>query len=299
MSSPILILGSNGQVGWELQRSLAVLRPVVAATREHCDLASEDAVRSLVSACKPCAIVNAAAYTAVDAAQTDVEQAMQLNAVLPAVLADEATRARAWLIQYSTDYVFDGGKPAPYVEDDATAPLGVYGHSKLAGEHAARACERHVILRTSWVFGVHGGNFLKTMLRLARTRAELRVVDDQHGAPTSAAFIADATAHAVAALAAGRGAAGLYHLASSGSTSWCGYARYVLAEAARLGVPLACPAESVAPIASRDWPAPAQRPANSRLATRRLTGMFGVYPPAWQTQVSYVLQTLVALDDCA
>jgi len=293
MSSPILVLGSNGQVGWELQRSLAVLRPVVAATREHCDLASEDAVRSLVSACKPCAIVNAAAYTAVDAAQTDVEQAMQLNAVLPAVLADEATRARAWLIQYSTDYVFDGGKPAPYVEDDATAPLGVYGHSKLAGEHAARACERHVILRTSWVFGVHGGNFLKTMLRLGAERDTLQVVDDQIGAPTSAALIADVTAHVLAQLLSGHGAAGTYHLASGGHTSWCGYARYIMSEAARLGASLRCTPQAVQPITSAAWPTPASRPANSRLDTSRLAGTFGLALPAWQGQVSRVLQVLL------
>lgn len=293
MTSPILVLGSSGQVGWELQRALAVLRPIVAATREHCDLADEAAVRSLVRACTPCAIVNAAAYTAVDAAQTDTTHAMLLNAVLPAILADEAARAKAWLVQYSTDYVFDGSKPTPYAEEDAATPLGVYGHSKLAGEQAARACAQHIILRTSWVFGVHGGNFLKTMLRLGGERDTLQVVDDQIGAPTSAALIADVTAHVLAGLLAGRGAPGTYHLASSGHTSWHGYARYIMAEAARLGTPLRCPPDAVQAIPSSAWPTPARRPANSRLDTSKLACTFGLVLPAWQGQVSRTLQVLL------
>lgn len=297
--APILLLGRNGQVGWELRRSLAVLGEVKAVGRAQCDLADTEAVRRLVRETAPRMIVNAAAYTAVDRAETDEAAAARINAELPAVLAGAAADCGAWLVHYSTDYVFDGAKPTPYTEDDAPAPLGAYGRGKLAGEHAVRAYARHVILRTSWVFGLHGGNFLKTMLRLARERRELRVVDDQHGAPTSAAFIADTTAHVLAALAAGRGAAGLYHLSASGTTSWCGYARYVLAEAARLGLALTCRADGVQAIASRDWPTPAPRPANSRLDTRRLTEVFGLYPAAWQTQVSHVLRTLVEIHDLA
>lgn len=295
--APLLLLGADGQVGWELRRSLAVLGEVVTSTRAQCDLADAEAVRRLVRATQPRIIVNAAAYTAVDRAEAEAAAATRINAELPAVLAEQAARCHAWLVHYSTDYVFDGAKTTAYTEDDAPNPLGVYGHSKLAGEQAVRAYPQHLVLRTSWVFGLHGENFLKTMLRLARTRDALRVVDDQTGAPTSAAFIADATAHMLATLVAGRGAAGLYHLTATGATSWCGYTRYILAEAARLGVPLACPADHVQAISSSEWPTPAQRPANSRLDTTRLTQVYGLYPPAWQAQVSHVLQTLVETHD--
>lgn len=293
MRHAILLLGSNGQVGWELQRSLSVLAPVVAVTRAECDLSDEGAVRKLVRRVAPCAIVNAAAYTAVDAAESDEAGATRLNATLPAVLADEAAGLDAWLLHYSTDYVFDGAKPDAYDESDAPNPQNVYGRTKLQGEQAAQAWRRHLVLRTSWVFGAHGGNFLKTMLRLGRERAELSVVDDQVGAPTSAALIADVSAHMLSAVLNGRNAAGLYHLASSGHTSWCGYARFIMAEARRLGADMQCTPESVRAIPGSAYPTPARRPANSRLDTRRLSETFGLVLPSWQAQASRVLETLL------
>mgnify|MGYP001449036196 CR=1 FL=1 len=293
MTGPILVLGRNGQVGWELQRALGVLAPLVAVARAECDLADTEAVRRLVRQTAPRAIVNAAAYTAVDKAEAEPAAAHAINAGLPAVLAEEARALDAWLVHYSTDYVFKGDKPGAYAEDDPTDPQSVYGRSKLAGEQAARAWSRHLVLRTSWVFGAHGGNFLKTMLRLGRERSELKVVDDQHGAPTSAALIADVTAHALAAVLRGQGAAGVYHLASAGDTTWCGYARYVMEQALALGVPLACRPQAVHPIATSDYPLPAARPANSRLNTARLRATFGLHLPPWQEQVTRVLQTIL------
>jgi len=289
----ILLLGGNGQVGWELQRSLSVLAPIVTVTRAECDLADEGAVRRLVRDVAPRAIVNAAAYTAVDAAENDEAGAACLNATLPAILADEAAGLDAWLLHYSTDYVFDGNKPGAYDESDTPDPQNVYGRTKLRGEHAAQAWRRHLVLRTSWVFGAHGGNFLKTMLRLGRERTELNVVDDQVGAPTSAALIADVSAHMLAAVLNGRDAAGLYHLASSGHTSWCGYARFIMAEARRLGLDMRCTPESVHAIPGSAYPTPARRPANSRLDTRLLSETFGLVMPSWQVQASRVLESLI------
>lgn len=297
MKGPILLLGRNGQLGWELQRALAVLGPVTPLGREACDLTDADAVRALVRGLRPYAIVNAAAYTAVDQAETEPAAAMRLNAELPGILAREARALDAWLLHYSTDYVFDGRKSGAYTEADAVGPLSVYGHSKLAGEEAVRAAGgKHLILRTSWVFGAHGGNFLKTMLRLARERTQLEVVDDQFGAPTSAALIADASAHLLMALRHGRGQAGTYHLASAGTTSWCRYARYVLARAEHLGLALRCPADAVRAIPGSAYPTPAARPANSRLDTSLLRDSFGLDLPAWEDQVDRVLATLLLKD---
>lgn len=293
MSRPILLLGSQGQVGWEARRALSVLGPVVPVSRAQCDLGDLVKVRALVRDTAPWAIVNAAAYTAVDAAESDEATALRINAELPEVLAEEANTLGAWLLHYSTDYVFDGTKASPYEEGDATGPLGAYGRTKLAGETCAVRAARHLVFRTSWVFGAHGGNFLKTMLRLGRERAALKVVADQFGAPTSAALIADVTAHALRRARGDDTVFGLYHLASHGETSWHGYARHVMATAAQLGENMACRPESVAAIPASEYPVPAPRPSNSRLDTGKLERTFGLSMPSWQEQVEHVLATIL------
>jgi dTDP-4-dehydrorhamnose reductase len=271
----ILLLGRNGQVGWELERALAPLGEITALGRAELDLADVPRLAATVRTLQPGVIVNAAAYTAVDKAESDRDAAFAVNATAPRVLGEEAKRIRALLVHYSTDYVFDGAKGAPYVEDDATHPLNVYGASKLAGEEAIRksAC-RHLILRTSWVYGPRGANFMLTMLRLAKERPELRVVDDQLGAPTSSKSIADATATVLARALESPRLGGLYHLAAAGETSWCGFAREILAQAG-----LATP---VVPIPTEQYPTPARRPRDSRLDCARLRETFGVTLARWE-----------------
>jgi len=288
----ILLLGKDGQLGWELQRALAPLGPLVALGRADCDLADPDRLRAVVRAAAPDVIVNAAAYTAVDKAESDPQPCSAVNSVAPGILADEAKRSGAWLVHYSTDYVFDGSKQGAYREDDATAPLSIYGATKLAGEQAIRqsGC-RHLIFRTSWVFAARGGNFAKTMLRLAREREALNVVADQTGAPTSAELIADVTALCLRDILRPGGEAlqGLYNLAASGETSWHGYARFVLDQAARAGVALKCDPAAIAPIPASAYPLPARRPANSRLDTAKLRQAFGVHLPDWTYHVERML----------
>ena len=279
----ILLTGCNGQLGRELKRSLACLGDVVACDRNQLDLAAPQGLRDKVRTIAPTVIVNAAAYTAVDKAETEAELATAINAVAPGILAEEAKRLDALLIHYSTDYVFDGTKPAPYNEDDTTAPLSAYGRSKREGELAIIASEaRYLILRTSWVFGLHGANFMKTMLRLGKrsceTRDELRVIGDQFGAPTWTRHLADATA---ALLARRELPGGLYHLTAAGETSWHGYAEAIFAEAKRIGLMDKVPV--VRRIASADFPLPAARPANSRLDCSRLQRDFGLTLPDWRT----------------
>jgi dTDP-4-dehydrorhamnose reductase len=271
----ILLLGRHGQVGWELERSLAPLGEVKAYDRAGLDLADAPRLAAAVRALQPEAIVNAAAYTAVDKAESEREAAFAVNATGPRVLAEEARRIGALLVHYSTDYVFDGEKRTPYVEDDATHPLGVYGASKLAGEEAIRktGC-RHLILRTSWVYGPRGKNFMLTMLRLAKERPELRVVDDQIGAPTSSIEIARATARVLAHAPRSPELSGLFHLAAQGQTSWYGFAQAILA---RAGI-----ATPIAAIPTEDYPTPARRPRNSRLDCSRLREAFGVTLAPWQ-----------------
>lgn len=293
MSRRILLLGSQGQVGWEAQRTLSVLGDVVPISRKECDLSDLDKVRALTKEIAPDAIVNAAAYTAVDGAESDQASASVLNTELPRVLAEEADRLGAWLVHYSTDYVFDGVAAGWYAEEAQTNPQSVYGRTKLAGEASVRAAATHLVFRTSWVFGNHGGNFLKTMLRLGRTRESLTVVADQIGAPTSAALIADVTAHALARALEDSSVGGLYHLASSGETSWHGYAQYIMSEARRLGTDMTCTADKVAPIPAADYPVAATRPANSRLDTSRLQNTFSLALPAWQPQVTRTLEILL------
>ncbi|MGB9108818.1 MAG: dTDP-4-dehydrorhamnose reductase, partial [Telluria sp.] len=245
----ILLTGKDGQVGFALARALAPLGDVVAVGRADCDLRDADAVRALVRKAAPDVIVNPAAYTAVDRAEAEPDEAFAVNARAPGVLGEEAARIDALVVHYSTDYVFDGAGSAPWTEDDAPAPRSVYGSSKLAGERAlAEACPRHLILRTSWVLGAHGGNFAKTMLRLAAQRDSLTVVDDQFGAPTSAALLADLTAHVVRRHLSEGGDAfpfGTYHLAAAGETSWYEYARFVLGAAQAAGMPLKAGPEQV------------------------------------------------------
>lgn len=302
----ILLLGKNGQVGWELQRALAPLGELTALDRAPegglCgDLADTDGLRATIRAVRPDVIVNAAAHTAVDKAESEVELAHAVNAAGPALLAEEAARTNAWLIHYSTDYVFDGAKTGAYVEDDTPNPQSVYGASKLAGEQAIQASgARHLIFRTSWVFAARGGNFAKTMLRLARERDVLNVVADQIGAPTSAELIADVTALCLQRVRSSEAAdplSGLYHLVSAEETSWHGYARHVIATALARGRKLALTPEQINPIATSDYPLPAKRPPNSRLDTTKLRDTFGLTLPHWQYHVDRMLEELIDRQD--
>jgi dTDP-4-dehydrorhamnose reductase len=293
----ILILGGNGQVGWELQRALAPLGRLTVCDRQRGDLEDLDGLRALILAQRPSIIVNAAAYTTVDKAETDIERARRVNAEAVGLLASLACELDAWLVHYSTDYVFDGRGERPFREEDQPAPLNAYGRTKLAGEQAIResGC-RHLIFRTSWVYAARGANFAKTMLRLAADRDELRIVADQVGAPTSAELIADITAQVLGQLHVHPhpdSLGGLYHLAASGETSWHGYARFVIAEAAHLGLPLRTAAERVLPILTHEYPLPAPRPANSRLDTTHLCSTFGLTLPDWQFHVRRMLVELI------
>ncbi|MFM0494287.1 dTDP-4-dehydrorhamnose reductase [Paraburkholderia caledonica] len=281
--STILVTGVNGQVGYELLRTLQGLGRVVALDRAALDLADPAQTRSKVRELKPSVIINPAAYTAVDKAETEVEAAMLLNSEAPRVLAEEAARSGAVLIHYSTDYVFDGAGSAPYVEDDATNPQNVYGKSKLAGEQAiADSGCAHLILRTSWVYGTRGKNFLLTMLKLGAERPELRVVADQIGAPTWSNTIATLTSHIVAqGLATGdldwwRERSGIYHLTAAGETSWHGFAQAIL------DIAMGDKAPNVVPIGTSDYPVPAKRPPNSRMSHGKLSEVFGLFLPEWQ-----------------
>ena len=288
----ILLLGKNGQVGWELQRSLAPLGELIALdadSREMCgDFTNLDGLIQTVRAVAPDVIVNAAAHTAVDKAESEPELVRAINALAPGMLAREAQRCDAWLIHYSTDYVFDGSGDRPWRETDSTAPLSVYGATKLEGEQLIRqsGC-KHLIFRTSWVYGARGGNFAKTMLRLAQERDQLTVINDQIGAPTGADLLADITAHAIRA--ARPELSGLYHLVAAGETSWHGYAGFVLDHARRAGIPLKVAPDAIHPVPTSAFPTPAKRPLNSRLDTAKLRSAFGLALPMWQNGVTRML----------
>ena len=289
----ILLLGKNGQVGWELQRSLAVLGDLVALDRhsQPCgDLSQPEQLAGTVRTLRPDVIVNAAAHTAVDKAEGEAELARTLNAAAPAALAQAARETGAWLVHYSTDYVFDGSGTRPWQEGDATGPLGVYGQTKLEGEQAiaASGC-RHLIFRTSWVYAARGGNFAKTMLRLAQERERLTVIDDQHGAPTGADLIADVTAHALRTALQNPELSGLYHLVAGGETTWHGYARHAIARAREMRPDLAWKVGDIAPVPTSAFPTPARRPHNSRLNTQKLQQAFGLTLPHWQGGVDRLL----------
>ena len=292
----ILLTGRNGQVGFELQRALAPLGTVIAVERTECDLESETSLRNAIRKAEPDIIVNPAAYTAVDRAESEVARAHAVNAVAPGIIGTEAARRGALVVHYSTDYVFDGIASGWYDEEDAVSPQGVYGQSKLAGEKSLAASgARHLIFRTSWVFGAHGANFAKTMLRLAAERDELKIVADQIGAPTSAALIADVTAHAIRKIQIDHNGPqdGVYHLAAGGETNWHAYARHVIETARRAGMPIQVAADAILPIATAEYPTPARRPPNSRLDTAKLQKTFGLTLPHWQLGLDYVLQQII------
>ena len=290
----ILLFGKNGQVGWELQRSLAPLGELVAPGRSDADLCGDlsnlDGLARTVQTVRPDVIVNAAAHTAVDRAESEPELAHTLNALAPGVLAQEAAKLGAWLVHYSTDYVFDGSGNRPWAETDTPAPLSVYGGSKLEGERLVQAaCPQHLIFRTSWVYAARGGNFAKTMLRLAPERERLTVVSDQFGAPTGAELIADITAHAIRQCQRQPRDAGLYHLAAGGETSWHGYANQVLALAGLIDSAIKIKATEVVPVPTSAFPTAARRPLNSRLATQKLQSTFGLVLPNWGQGVARML----------
>ena len=282
----ILLTGVDGQVGHELATTLSPLGEVHGFGRSDLDLSRADAIVAACRALKPALIVNAAAYTAVDKAESEPAAAYAVNGHAPGVLGEEAKRLGAVLVHYSTDYVFDGARRVPYEEDDATGPLSVYGRSKLEGERAiAQTGCKHLVFRTSWVYGPRGRNFLRTMLALGATREEVRVVADQHGAPTSSLFLAEATARAIQSIPASGIASGVYHLSAAGRTTWAGFAEAIFARAARR---FGLRAPRVIPITTAEYPTPARRPAWSVLSHRKFATTFGFAPAPWVAQ----------LDDC-
>ncbi len=294
----ILLLGKGGQVGWELQRSLSVLGEVTALdfdSQDHCgDFSQPDAVAETVRVLRPDVIVNAAAHTAVDKAESEPEFARLLNATTPGRIAQEAAQLGALLVHYSTDYVFDGSGSTARRESDATAPLSVYGQTKLEGEVLIRdSGAAHLILRTSWVYAARGGNFAKTMLRLAQERDRLTVINDQVGAPTGADLLADVTAHAIRQLQHRPQDGGLYHCVAAGTTTWFDYAKFVIEEAQQLKPELVIKAREIVPVPTSAFPTPALRPHNSRLDTSALHNTFGLVLPQWQQGVRRMLTEIL------
>lgn len=296
----ILLLGCTGQVGWELQRSLAPLAELIALDRDDAspysgDLEDAATLADTVRRARPDVIVNAAAYTAVDKAESEPELAQAVNAVGPGVLAQEAAALGAWLVHYSTDYVFDGSGSAPWREDDPTGPLNVYGQTKLEGEELIRSSGcRCLILRTSWVYASRGQNFARTMLRLAAERDSLSVVDDQHGAPTGADLLADVTAHVLSAAMRRPELGGTYHCAAAGETTWHGYATHVIEYARAAGQPIRVHPEAITAVPAATFASPTQRPGNSRMNTAKLRQAFGLVLPDWRFGVDRMLAELFA-----
>lgn len=293
----ILLLGMGGQVGWELQRALAPLGELVALDFDSpgpltADFTQPEALAATVRAVRPRIIVNAAAHTAVDKAESEPDLARTINAMAPAVLAREAQALGAWLLHYSTDYVFDGSGSTPWSEDSPTGPLNVYGQTKLDGEDAIRASGcKHLILRTSWVYAARGGNFARTMLRLAAERERLEVIADQIGAPTGAELLADVSAHALRSVLARPELGGTYHAVAGGETSWHGYARHVIDFARAAGQALRV--QDIAAVPTSAFPTAARRPHNSRLDTRKLQAAFGLSLPDWRSGVERMLREVL------
>lgn len=290
MSTPrILVFGRVGQVGWELRHKLATIGHVTSVDFPEIDFSKPDTVRGAIRSAEPTVIINAAAYTAVDKAESTPDPAWAINATGPAIIAEEAKRSGAFMVHYSTDYVYNGAKLGPWVETDATGPLNVYGQTKLAGDEAiaSSGCD-YVILRTSWVYGARGANFLLTMLRLAKERPELRIVDDQTGSPTTSECLAQATAQIVSQVVSPgsglNGRSGVYHLTSSGATTWFGFARAFLSKQPTM--------PKLTPITTADYPVPAARPKNSVLSCQRVADAFGVQMPSWELALDLVLETL-------
>ena len=294
----ILLFGKGGQVGWELQRSLAPLGELVAVDFDSTELCGDftnlAGITQTVRTVAPDVIVNAAAHTAVDKAESEPDLAHTINADAPGVLATEAQRGGAWLVHYSTDYVFDGSGTTPWTENSPTGPLSVYGKTKLDGEDAIRTSGcKHLIFRTSWVYAARGGNFAKTMLRLAKERDRLTVIDDQIGAPTGADLLADVTAHALRAALLRPELGGLYHLVANGETSWHGYANYVIEQARTAGVELKVAPGAIDPVSSSAFATAAVRPHNSRLNTEHLQKAFNINLPAWQAGVKRMISEIL------
>lgn len=294
----ILLFGKGGQVGWELQRSLAPLGELVALGADSQTLCGDftnlEGIAQTVRTVAPDIIVNAAAHTAVDKAENELELSRVINAMAPGILAQEARRSGAWLIHYSTDYVFDGSGDKPWLETDPTGPLSIYGKTKLEGEEAIRAMDcKYLIFRTSWVYAARGGNFAKTMLRLAQERDRLSVIDDQIGAPTGADLLADVTAHSIRSALQHPDVSGLYHLVAGGETSWHGYASFVIDFARQAGLDINVAPEAIQPVPTSAFPLPASRPKNSRLDTRKLQNTFGLNLPHWQCGITRMLTEIL------
>jgi dTDP-4-dehydrorhamnose reductase len=295
----ILLFGKSGQVGWELQRSLAPLGEVIAldsGSQELCgDFTNLQGLAQTVRSVAPDIIVNAAAHTAVDKAESEPELVRTINALAAGVLAQEAKRINAWLIHYSTDYVFEGHGDKPWLETDATAPLNVYGATKLEGEQLIQqsGC-KHLIFRTSWVYGARGGNFAKTMLRVAQEREKMNVINDQIGAPTGADLLADITAHAIRTAQHQPELSGLYNVVAAGATSWHGYASLVIEYARRAGIPLKVAPDAIKPVPTSAFPTAAKRPLNSRLDTSKLQHAFNLHLPQWQAGVERMLDEIMS-----
>ena len=298
MLPKVLLFGKGGQVGWELQRSLAPLGEVVAVDFDSTDLCGDftnmAGLAETVQRVKPTIIVNAAAHTAVDKAESEPELARTINALAPEVIAKGAQKLGAWLVHYSTDYVFDGSGSQAWKESDTPAPMSVYGQTKWEGEQAVAAhCDKHLIFRTSWVYAARGGNFAKTMLRLAKERDTLSVIDDQIGAPTGADLLADITALALQRVQTQSELAGLYHLVASGATSWHGYATLVIEQARAAGVDIKTAQNAIHKIATQAYPTPTTRPLNSKLDTLKLQTAFNLYLPPWQQGVARMLTEIL------
>lgn len=293
----ILLFGKNGQLGWELQRSLAPLGEVIVlgSTGTHsADFTNPSEVAATALDLRPDLIVNAAAYTSVDLAETDSQTAMLVNAITPGVLGEVAAQLDAWLVHYSTDYVFDGSGATPWREDDVVGPLNEYGRTKLAGEQNIRTAGcRHLIFRTSWVYAARGSNFPKTMLKLAQERDSLMVIDDQFGAPTGADLLADVSAHAIRSVHFKPELSGTYHVAPSGETTWYRYARRVIDFARAAGLPIKVMDARIRAVSTHEFSTPAPRPTNSRLDTTKLRRAFGLHLPAWETGLDRMLSELV------
>lgn len=287
----ILVTGKNGQVGWELQRSLAPLGQIIAVDAEDMDLRDVDAIRNKVREIAPHIIVNPAAHTAVDKAESEPDLAIAINGTAAGVLAEEAKKLDALLIHYSTDYVFNGSKTSPYVESDTPDPQSVYGKTKLAGEQAIQAVGgKYIVLRTSWVYGVHGGNFVKTILRLAKERSELRIVADQYGAPTWARLLAESTTQIIGKYTEDK--SGVYHLTAGGRTNWHQFAEEIVRLARQYDDALKDKPLAIHPIATHEYPVPAKRPANSSLSTEKIRKTFGLELPNWEDELAECVRQL-------
>ncbi len=291
----ILLTGKNGQVGFELQKKLSTLGEVIATDREELDLANPDVIRKFIDQTKPDIIINPAAYTAVDKAESEPDLAYQINTLVPEVLASMTTELDIPLIHFSTDYVFDGLKKEAYIETDPTNPQSVYGKTKCEGEEKVRANPKHIILRTSWVFGSHGNNFLKTILKLIQDKASLNIVGDQWGSPASSAMLADVTFKIVDTIFKNKNFNdyGTYHVTNDGETNWHGYASLVASEAMKLNLKIKCTSDQIHPILTSEYPTAAKRPLNSRLKTDKIKKTFMLELPHWESEVKKVLKDLI------